>query len=174
MIDDHAWKRLVGQHLTVRRQGFTHHGVCVDTDRVMHYGGLSGGISDKNSGGVSEVWLGEFLLGQPLRVRHYRRPRRRFNQVNTVWRARSRLGENVYGLLDNNCENFASWCVTGVDRSEQVDIKRTLGLLGVVRIVSWIGQGGGQFEDVPWEHFVYNLYHPWEWDFDESRGPLQV
>ena len=36
-------------------------------------------------------------------------------------RAMSRLGEQNYNLLFNNCEHFATWCKTGRHRSEQVD-----------------------------------------------------
>jgi hypothetical protein len=36
-------------------------------------------------------------------------------------RARSRLGENRYGLLRNNCEHFCEWCVQGIPRSYQVE-----------------------------------------------------
>jgi hypothetical protein len=37
-----------------------------------------------------------------------------------VERARSRLGENRYRLLTNNCEHFCTWCLYGESRSEQV------------------------------------------------------
>ena len=33
----------------------------------------------------------------------------------------SRIGEQRYNLLYNNCEHFATWCKTGRHRSEQVD-----------------------------------------------------
>ena len=33
----------------------------------------------------------------------------------------SRLGEQNYNLLFNNCEHFATWCKTGRHRSVQVD-----------------------------------------------------
>jgi len=36
-------------------------------------------------------------------------------------RARSRLGENDYRLLTNNCEHFYNWCLSGVSRSAQVE-----------------------------------------------------
>ena len=39
----------------------------------------------------------------------------------TLRRAMSRLGEQNYNLLFNNCEHFATWCKTGRHRSEQVD-----------------------------------------------------
>jgi predicted ATPase len=38
----------------------------------------------------------------------------------TVERARSRLGEDKYNLVFNNCEHFAVWCKTGVSESSQV------------------------------------------------------
>ena len=151
----------------VRRGPITHHGICVEPDRVVQYGGFSGGLSDMSKGGIEEVYLGEFLQGRPLMVRHYRTPRRRYNQGTTVWRAQSRLGENVYNVLDNNCEHFATWCVTGEDRSDQTGP-------GIARPFEWLRPEGGRYEDAPWEHFVYNLYHPWEWDFDDTHGHLHV
>ena len=36
-------------------------------------------------------------------------------------RARSRLGENHYRLLSNNCEHFVEWCLYDVHRSFQVE-----------------------------------------------------
>ena len=38
-----------------------------------------------------------------------------------VRRARSRLGENDYRLLTNNCEHFCNWCLDGVSHSAQVE-----------------------------------------------------
>ena len=37
-----------------------------------------------------------------------------------VARAESRLGENNYNLLFNNCEHFAWWCKTGISHSKQI------------------------------------------------------
>ena len=44
-----------------------------------------------------------------------------YSPEDTVNRARSRLGEHGYNLLLHNCEHFAVWCKTGVEKSEQVD-----------------------------------------------------
>ncbi len=44
-----------------------------------------------------------------------------YSPKETVDRARSRLGEHGYNLLLHNCEHFAVWCKTGVEKSEQVD-----------------------------------------------------
>jgi hypothetical protein len=44
-----------------------------------------------------------------------------FPPQETIERARSKLGEQGYNLLLNNCEHFAFWCKTGVAKSTQVD-----------------------------------------------------
>ena len=44
-----------------------------------------------------------------------------YSPAETVARARSRLGQRGYNLLLNNCEHFAIWCKTGLEKSEQVD-----------------------------------------------------
>ncbi len=38
-----------------------------------------------------------------------------------VERALSRLGEQKYNLLFNNCEHFATWCKTGISKSQQIE-----------------------------------------------------
>lgn len=37
-----------------------------------------------------------------------------------VQRAESKLGEKLYNLFANNCEHFATWCMTGNLQSEQI------------------------------------------------------
>lgn len=44
-----------------------------------------------------------------------------YSPEETVRRALSRIGEDKYSLLQNNCEHFAVWCKTGVSESFQVD-----------------------------------------------------
>ncbi|MBN3818034.1 hydrolase, partial [Paraburkholderia sp. Se-20369] len=53
-------------------------------------------------------------------VRIASHPRAAYAGRAAVLRARSRLGENHYRLLTNNCEHFCTWCVEGKGRSEQV------------------------------------------------------
>jgi hypothetical protein len=43
-----------------------------------------------------------------------------------IQRAESRLGEVEYGIFENNCEHFATWCVTGEANSAQVDRARNI------------------------------------------------
>ena len=50
----------------------------------------------------------------------------------------SRLGEQNYNLLFNNCEHFANWCKTGRHRSNQMDDwlkKSTLGAMAFGQII---------------------------------------
>ena len=44
-----------------------------------------------------------------------------FSPEETVERAYSRLGEQNYNLLTNNCEHFAIWCKTNISESWQVE-----------------------------------------------------
>ena len=44
-----------------------------------------------------------------------------YSAKETVKRARSRIGQRGYNLFLQNCEHFAIWCKTGVEKSEQVD-----------------------------------------------------
>lgn len=44
-----------------------------------------------------------------------------YSPQETINRALSRIGEDKYSLLLNNCEHFAIWCKTGVSESFQVD-----------------------------------------------------
>ena len=98
-------------HLQVpRRHGlFNHHGIDLGDGTVAHY--LEGReilrspISEFSQGEVVSVM--DHTDASPAGV--------------TVRRAMSRLGEQNYNLLFNNCEHFATWCKTGRHRSVQVD-----------------------------------------------------
>ena len=44
-----------------------------------------------------------------------------YSSTETVERAKSRIGEDRYNLLFNNCEHFAIWCKTGIEESHQIN-----------------------------------------------------
>ena len=104
----------LGAHLVTPRFGFAHHGVYVGAGTVVHYGAYPW-----HRGPVEEVSLVRFAHGQPLWLRSAGRARLGVGEI--VRRARSRLGENRYRLLSNNCEHFSEWCVRGEHRSLQVE-----------------------------------------------------
>ena len=62
-----------------------------------------------------------------------------FSGEETVNRARSRLGEESYNLIFNNCEHFALWCKTGKSKSIQVEKAVTAAVvLGTIAIAALI------------------------------------
>jgi HRAS-like suppressor 3 len=119
-----------GAHLTAKRHGYSHHGIYVGNGRVVHYAGLSGGLWQ--CGPVEEVSLLQFGSGSDIRiVDHITTP---YFSEEIVRRARSRLGENDYRLLTNNCEHFCNWCVSGISHSAQVQQPLRLPLRALVAL----------------------------------------
>ena len=106
----------VGDHLVSKRRLYTHHGIYIGDNRVVHYSGLAQGLQ---SGPIVISDMKEFLSGQPCQIRHYKEAR--FSPEEIKARAISRLGENLYHPLFNNCEHFAEWCISKRNKSRQVD-----------------------------------------------------
>lgn len=107
----------IGSHIFTPRPGYTHHGIYAGDGLVVHYSGLSNGLS---AGPVEMTTLDSFLGNQDLRVRKYGNPK--YTGLSVVERAKSRIGENNYDLQGNNCEHFCAWAITGRSSSRQVDI----------------------------------------------------
>lgn len=91
---------------------YKHHGIDCGDGTVIHY--------RKPSETIERTSLETFARGNPVYVTQYGDGFGYIPDV-VVERAESRLGEQKYNLLFNNCEHFASWCKTGVSKSEQVD-----------------------------------------------------
>ena len=106
----------LGAHLVTPRRGYLHHGIYVGDGNVVHYAGLAGGL---HRGPVEEVSLARFTRGRPVWVKPHSPSR--FGGEAVVQRARSRVGEDSYRLLTNNCEHFCEWCLRGEHRSYQVE-----------------------------------------------------
>lgn len=105
-----------GTHLVTPRHGYHHHGIYAGEGQVMHYGGLYRSL---HRGPVEEVSIARFAAGHAIWIKPSPLPK--YVGEEAVRRARSRLGENRYRLLSNNCEHFCSWCVYGESYSEQVE-----------------------------------------------------
>lgn len=106
----------LGAHLVTPRRGYCHHGIYVGEGRVVHYAGL---CRSKLRGPIEEVSLGQFAAGHTIWVDMT--PASKYGGTEVVRRARSRIGENHYRLLTNNCEHFCMWCLYGENRSGQVE-----------------------------------------------------
>ena len=122
----------IGAHLVTPRDRYTHHGIYVGDRSVIHYAGFS---RSWHAGPVEEVNVIEFASGHPLYIVDH--PHARYSAHQIVQRARSRLGEQDFHLLNNNCEHFCNWCISGRHRSQQVE---RFGMLASLTPQTHIGQ----------------------------------
>jgi Lecithin retinol acyltransferase len=106
----------LGAHIISPRRGYLHHGIYIGNGRVVHYAGMAYGLI---RGPVVEATLAEFARGRSVWTR-WRRPAT-FDRTEIVRRALSRVGEDRYQILRNNCEHFCEWCTHGESRSYQVE-----------------------------------------------------
>lgn len=106
----------LGSHLVTPRRGYLHHGIYVGGRKVVHYSGLAHGL---RAGPVEEVPLSRFASGQRVWMRVSAASD--FDAREVIRRARSRVGEDRYRLLTNNCEHFCGWCLRGMPQSLQVE-----------------------------------------------------
>ncbi|WP_204368519.1 lecithin retinol acyltransferase family protein [Neosynechococcus sphagnicola] len=88
---------------------YQHHGIDCGDGTVIHY--------RKPSETIECTSLETFALGGSIYIKPYATC---FLPEVVVHRAQSRLGEQQYNLLSNNCEHFATWCKTGVNYSDQI------------------------------------------------------
>jgi len=109
----------IGAHLTTPRRGYEHHGIYAGEGRVIHYAGFNRLL---RRGPVEEISLQDFTRGCGFAVSTSVAPK--FTGEASLQRARSRLGEDRYRLLSNNCEHFVEWCISGTSRSRQVEAWR--------------------------------------------------
>ena len=123
----------MGAHIVAQRRGYIHHGIYAGAGKVVHYAGLSRGL---RRGPVEEISLSRFAAGHGVRVVSGVAPK--FEEREVVRRARSRIGEDNYRLLTNNCEHFCEWCLRGEPRSYQVEARLALPLRGD-RFISQLG-----------------------------------
>ncbi len=121
-----------GAHLITPRRGYTHHGIYVGEGKVVHYAGLSLGL---HVGPVEEISLDEFAGGHGWSAID---SPAWFGRAEIVRRARSRIGENRYRLVSNNCEHFCQWSRSGRAYSEQVE--RWMSCLNwLASLRAWVG-----------------------------------
>jgi hypothetical protein len=130
-----------GAHIVTPRSAYAHHGIYAGNGRVVHYGGLVRGL---RAGPVEVVSLDEFTQGRPLKVLVQSS---RFSSAEIVQRALSRVGENNYRVLTNNCEHFCEWCVRGEHRSYQVDRWLSLPLRAMGLAATVVVSGGARERD---------------------------
>jgi hypothetical protein len=117
----------LGAHIVTPRRAYTHHGIYAGRGTVLQYGG---GVC---RGRVEEVPLRRFSRGREIWIRPGEAGIQ--DRPEVVLRARSRLGEECYHVLRNNCEHFCEWCARGQPRSYQVDALLSRVGIGWLRFV---------------------------------------
>lgn len=136
-----------GDHVYVKRLGYTHHGVEVDDGEVIHFTGTPG---NKRGAQIRRTTLADFT-GTRGKLR-YRRYGQQLPADVAVERAESKLGQSGYSLFSNNCEHFATWCVYDRNKSAQVNGAKAAGAFATttaagaaasIGIVSGVGAAAG-------------------------------
>ena len=111
-----------GDIIFTNRFLYRHYGIYAGQGRVIHYASQNGDFG--NDACVRETSLKQFVRSGECRIEKHdgsRNNAQQFSREETVSRARSRMGEKEYNLLFNNCEHFALWCKTGINKSAQVE-----------------------------------------------------
>lgn len=101
-----------GDHLFTTYGILTHHGLYSGDGMVIHY-------KKGRSKGIIEVPLHEFakdvisagFLSKKIYIKKHNT--RIYSNDESISRARSRIGEAGWNLLNNNCEHFVEWCING-------------------------------------------------------------
>lgn len=133
VLPNASWQRkapVAGDHIRVKRYGgvYCHHGIYVGNNKVVHFAPMSGSeVKDNHQSVVHETTLENFLRGGQLEVRCYSEEELKVKHsadriVKDAYRC---IGIKNYSFVFNNCEHFASWCVTGKAQSRQVEVVKT-------------------------------------------------
>ncbi|MDM0459110.1 lecithin retinol acyltransferase family protein [Clostridium perfringens] len=113
-----------GDHIRVNRGIYSHHGIYVSDDEVIHFTGTEDdSILDWSKNEVIKTDIDYFLRGGKLEVKEYTEDELSdlYPVEHIVTYARACLGDRGYNLVFNNCEHFANVCTLGRFRSKQVE-----------------------------------------------------
>ena len=133
----HTLDMEVGSHLSVRRTGYSHHGIYIGRGMVIHFTGDKGAAAF-----IKKETLQDFLYGGTLKIIRHRNPK--YTPQEVVARAYSKLGQKQgeYNLLFDNCEHFANWCIEGKHISHQANTGLGIALGSAAGIAIMILTGG--------------------------------
>jgi len=162
-----------GQHLYIKKASgtYTHHGLGLGDDRVIHYSGLANDFA--NEGVIEEISLSEFAEDKEIKIRPHLD--RKYKPDETIIRAGLRLGEAQYHILHNNCEHFVEWCITGQHQSDQSTRGKILYSAGIGARALWgaknpLGFVAGAAAGYAYIHHQGKQMIP---DFDELEEEFQ-
>lgn len=90
----------LADHLITYRLGFTHHGLYIGNNQVIHY----------EKGSIHYDSMENFTKNMDTFVLPEEESPLRYSPEEVINRGKSRLGEDQYHLIFNNCEHFVRWC----------------------------------------------------------------
>jgi len=124
-------KPTMGAHLksTRLKHLYTHHGIYLGEGRVIQYSGMGGKMGQAP---VEIVTMERFLSGHGYNVVPH--PNASYTIEEVIERAYSRLGEDDYSIVGNNCEHFVHWCIYGVHTSQQAGATIKMGTHALLRV----------------------------------------
>lgn len=96
---------------------YNHYAIYVGDNKVIHYVSTTGKIEDSK---IQETDMSPYFKDGNYFILDLKNSEK-FTAEEAVKRAKSRLGENSYDLLQNNCEHFVLWSKTGDSKSYQID-----------------------------------------------------
>lgn len=112
---------VLGDHLAVLdrnllRDDYYHHGISIGGTSVVHLTGEA-----KSNAKVEITGISEFMQKRPLFRINYPKNKRKSPQdtADTAKQIHSDQNWGNYKVLGNNCEHFATFCVTGRKESAQ-------------------------------------------------------
>jgi Lecithin retinol acyltransferase/PspA/IM30 family len=148
---------------------YQHHGIDCGDGTVIHY--------RKPSEIIERTSLATFTRGNSISIKNYSQGFCFVPDV-VVSRAESRLGEENYNLLFNNCEHFATWCKTGISDSKQIrDFIPAIGKLDTSKLAESIKRSLKQTDDRNAEQLVQDALNDiktvWEQVQPEYQQTLQ-
>ncbi|OON96139.1 MAG: NC domain protein [Candidatus Epulonipiscioides saccharophilum] len=127
IVPSEIWSEVApkkGDHIRVKRGVYSHHGVYVSDDEVIHFAGVDDdNVLDWANNEVIKTDLKQFLRGGILEVKEYTDEELDdlYPVEQIVAYARTCLGDKEYNLAFNNCEHFANMCTLGRFRSRQIE-----------------------------------------------------
>lgn len=113
-----------GDQIRVNRGMYTHHGIFISEDSIIHFAPPGNtDVLDPSKARVIDTPLNEFLKGGVLEVRVYtdEELKRKRSPKAIVAEALAHLGEGGYSIISNNCEHFSNLCAFGKKESNQVE-----------------------------------------------------
>lgn len=110
---------------------YSHHGIDCGDGTVIHY---TGTLWKRKKASITRTSLEEFAGDKEVLIFEYKTQP---EPDEVIERAESRLNEQGYDLVFNNCEHFATWCVTGKARSKQVE-RAAVAAAGTVALVGGV------------------------------------